>query len=65
MPTPNKFAVAYFTERSSQILLYPDTACPSENMALMYKESLEKRYSDDSALKFGVVRLSRYFGMVV
>jgi hypothetical protein len=60
----NKFAVAYFTEKSNHILLYPKTQTPSESMATTYREALEKRYGDDSQLMFAVVRLSTYFGMV-
>ena len=60
----NKFAVAYFTEKSNHILLYPDTQVPSEKMAAIYREALEKRYGEDSALKFAVVRLSTFLGVV-
>ena len=60
----NRFAVAYFTEKSNHILLYPDTETPSENMATIYRDALEKRYGEDSALQFAVVRLSSFFGKV-
>jgi hypothetical protein len=60
----NKFAVAYFTQKSNHILLYPETQTPSESMATTYREALEKRYGDDSQLMFAVVRLSTFFGMV-
>jgi len=60
----NRFAVAYFTEKSNHILLYPETQVPSENMATIYRDALEKRYGEDSALQFAVVRLSSFFGKV-
>jgi hypothetical protein len=60
----NKFAVAYFTQKSNHILLYPETQTPSESMAQVYRDALEKRYGEDSALQFAVVRLSSFFGKV-
>jgi hypothetical protein len=60
----NEFAVVFFTEKSDHTLVYKGTETPSFGMAMTYRDALQHRFGEDSQVKFAVVRLSTYFGMV-
>jgi hypothetical protein len=54
----------FFTEKSDHTLVYKGTETPSFGMAMTYRDALQHRFGEDSQVKFAVVRLSTYFGMV-